>query len=176
MIHSQKRLWRDVMVAITSYLTQCRSNFWSYRNVWFSVSSELFVSWHVSPLNSTFVDLYNCIIIIGHFKFWHTDTFLKKILLQGWVKWPLSYLFWEGTFVHFHPVPLSLYFFFGRCRQTPSRHATDTCTPCTLLQTRHSCVVGHNTCQGIPGVSFSMTDMAHHGAPIIFHMARAELL
>lgn len=49
--------------------------------------------------------------------------------------------------------------------QTQSRHATNTCTLCTLLRIGHSCVLGHNTCQRIPGVSFSMTDRARRGAP-----------
>ncbi len=105
-----------------------------------------------------------------------TDTFRKKKLLI-FIIWTCQFMCsnirWLQVTSHsdFPRPPKKLYFFWG-CRQTQSRHATDTCTPCTLLQTRHSCVLGQNTCQMIPGVRFSMTDTAHHCAPVIFYMAR----
>lgn len=70
----------------------------------------------------------------------------------------------------------TIYILSGRSRQTQNRYATDACTLCTLLPTRHSCVLGHDTCQMIPGVRFSMTDAAHNGAPVIFQMAQGQQL
>lgn len=72
---------------------------------------------------------------------------------MSWDLFAVLHLFVSNASIRVHPI------------QTQSRHTIDTCTPCTLFPTRHTCVLVHNTCQRIPGVSFSMTDTAHHGAP-----------